>query len=250
MLIEIPDLREATRVLAVQPHYDDNDIGAGGTLAALREAGTELCYLTVTDDLAGVLDPELSDAEAQSRLRAEQAEAADVIGGVSQSWLDYPDAGDYDYYELRRQLIREIRRVRPDFVLTVDPWLPYEAHRDHTRVGRAVAEAVLLYRLPRIATDPEVDGAYRAHELRGIAFYFTARGNTVIDISHSRERKHRALDAYRSQFTPEGLHALHAALEVKEQSWAGGELFSHGESFTVLSPRHLHVNPDADEMLR
>ncbi|NRA03816.1 MAG: PIG-L family deacetylase [Myxococcales bacterium] len=248
MLVAIPDPHEATRVLAVQPHYDDNDIGAGGTLAALREAGAELCYLTVTDDLVGVLDPELSDAEARSRLRAEQKQAADAIGGVSQSWLDYPDAGDYDYYELRTQVIREIRRVRPDFVFTVDPWLPYEAHRDHTRVGRAVAEAVLLYRLPRLATDPEVDRDYEGHAVRGIAFYFTARGNTVIDISQFRERKHRALDAYRSQFTPDGLRELHAALEWKERSWAEDEPFSHGESLTVLAPRHLHVNPDADEM--
>ncbi len=250
MLVSIPEIREAARVLAVQPHYDDNDIGAGGTLAALREGGAELCYLTVTDDLVGVLDPELSDAEARRRLRAEQEEAAAAIGGVSQSWLEHPDAGDYDYYELRKQVIREIRRVRPDFVFTVDPWLPYEAHRDHTRVGRAVAEAALLYRLPRLASDPEVDRDYPGHELRGIAFYFTARGNTVIDISRSRERKHRALDAYRSQFTPEGLRALHAALEWKERSWAEGEPFSHGESLTVLAPRHLHVNPDADEMAR
>ena len=76
MLVAIPEVREAARVLAVQPHYDDNDIGAGGTLAALREAGAELSYLTVTDDLLGVLDPELSDTEARRRLRAEQEEAA------------------------------------------------------------------------------------------------------------------------------------------------------------------------------
>ena len=250
MLVQVPDLREAKRVLAVQPHYDDNDIGAGGTLASLRGDGAELCYLTVTDDLKGVLDPQLSDADARARLRAEQVEAAEAIGGVSQTWLDHPDAGDYDYYELREQIVREIRRFRPDFLFSVDPWLPYEAHRDHTRVGRAVAEAALLYALPRLKTDPAVDAAYEPHRLQGIALYFSARGNTVFDITRSRERKHRALDAYASQFTPDGLRELHALLEFKERRWAEGEDFSYGESLTVLAPRHLHVNPDADEMYR
>ena len=50
----IPDLAGAQRILCVQPHYDDNDIAAGGTVAALAEAGVEVFYLTVTDDLVGV----------------------------------------------------------------------------------------------------------------------------------------------------------------------------------------------------
>ncbi len=68
MLIPIPDLLRAQRLLCVQPHYDDNDIGAGGTIARLALAGAEVHYLTVTDDLVGVLDRELSDAAARARL--------------------------------------------------------------------------------------------------------------------------------------------------------------------------------------
>ena len=52
----VPDLFSATRVLAIQPHYDDNDIAAGGTIAALIDAGIEVVYCTVTDDLVGVVD--------------------------------------------------------------------------------------------------------------------------------------------------------------------------------------------------
>ena len=49
-----PDLLSARKLLAIQPHYDDNDISAGGTIAALVERGAEVFYLTVTDDLVGV----------------------------------------------------------------------------------------------------------------------------------------------------------------------------------------------------
>lgn len=248
MLVPIPDLRQARRLLCVQPHYDDNDIGAGGTISALAELGAEVAYLTVTDDLVGFLDPELSDEDAAARLRAEQLVAGAEIRVQSQAWLGHPDAGDYDYYELRRQIIEQIRRFRPDFLFTVDPWLPYEAHRDHTRVGRAAAEAVILQAFPRLRTDPAVDRAYQPYALSGVVFYFTGAPNTVFDITSSRERKHRALDAYHSQFSESELRLLHAALDVKERQWAEREPFSHGEGLKVLSARHLHVNPDAGEV--
>ncbi len=249
MLIPIPDLARARRLLCVQPHYDDNDIGAGGTIASLAAAGAEVFYLTVTDDLVGVLDTNLSDAEATARLRAEQAKAGAEIGVTGQHWLGYPDAGDYDAFELRGRLIQHIRMLRPDFVFSVDPWFPYEAHPDHVRAGRATAEACLLHRHLRLPSpDPEVDRDYEPYGISGIVFYFTAKANLMYDISQSRERKHRAIDAYSAQFTPEELRVVHAGLEAKERQWAGGESFSHAEALMVLHPAHLHVNPDADEM--
>jgi hypothetical protein len=55
VLFSKPDLFGAERILVVQPHYDDNDIQIGGILAKLADNGTELIYLTVTDDLVGVI---------------------------------------------------------------------------------------------------------------------------------------------------------------------------------------------------
>ncbi len=228
----------------MQPHYDDNDIGAGGTLARLGDAGAVLTYLTVTDDLVGVLDAELSDEAARAQLRDEQAEAARAIGVGNQIWLNYPDAGDWDYFALRKRLVAEIRRFGPDFVLTVDPWLPYESHPDHLRVGRACAEAVMLQSLPRFASDPEVDAAFEPRDVTGIGFYFTREPNTVVDISATRERKHRAIDAYRAQFRPEALALLHRGLETAEREWAREQAFEFGEGLKVLRPGHLHVNLD------
>ena len=89
-------------------------------------------------------------------------------------------------------------------MLTVDPWLPLEAHRDHTRTGLAVAEACLLFGLPRLASgDPELDRRFEPYALAGVGFYFTAAPNAWFDIGATRARKHRALDAYTAQFTPE-----------------------------------------------
>ena len=60
-VLPTPDIRAARRILCIQPHYDDNDIGAGGTLALLQQGGAELFYLTVTNDLMGVVDETLCD---------------------------------------------------------------------------------------------------------------------------------------------------------------------------------------------
>jgi len=249
MLIPIPDLLRAQRLLCVQPHYDDNDIGAGGTIARLASAGAEVHYLTVTDDIVGVLDRELSDAAARSRLSAEQLRAGMELGVRTQHRLDFPDAGEWSAFALRREVVRQLRLLRPDFVLTVDPWLPYEAHQDHVRTGLAVAEACLLFGLPRFSSgDAALDADFESFRLRGVGFYFSAGANSVIDIGATRARKHRALDAYTAQFTPEGLGALHAALEHKEREWASGRGFEYGEAFKLLAPGHLHVNLDADRM--
>ncbi len=236
-----PNLLEARRVLCVQPHYDDNDIGAGGTIARLADAGAEIHYLTVTDDLAGVLDASLSDAEATAALRREQQEAGALIGVREQHWLGLPDAGDWSPFDVRREVIRRIRALRADLVLTPDPWLRFELHPDHLKTSRAVAEACMFFGLPRIRTDPAVDRGWRPHELRALVFYFTVEPNECIDIGATRERKHRALDAYRAQFTPDQLRLLHAGLDFKEREWASGRGFAHGEALRVMHPRQLHV---------
>ena len=239
--MSVPDLSGARRLLCIQPHYDDNDLGAGGTIAALAEAGAHVCYLTVTDDLVGVLDTTLSDAEATRQLRAEQQQAGEAVGVAEQHWLGLPDAGEWDYFFLRKLIVAQMRRVRPDFVLTVDPWLAYEAHQDHLRVGRAVAEASFLQRMPRFSSDPEIDADHDPHEITGVAFYFTREPNLCFDITGSRERKHQAIDAYRAQFSEDQLRLLHVGLDAKEREWAEAEAFSHGEALKVLAPGAFHV---------
>lgn len=248
-MIEMPELARARCVLAVQPHYDDNDLGAGGTLAALADAGARIVYLTVSDDQLGVRDAHLDAHDASRRMRAEQREAGRRIGVAHHLWLDLPDAGDWDRLELRRALIRTLRAERPDFLFAPDPWLPYEAHPDHVRTGLAAAEACLLFDSPRLSSgDPALDAAYQPHALAGIAFYFSAAPNSYFAIAQTRERKHRAIDAYATQLDGPRLAEIHAMLDAKERSWGVRCGATHGEAFKLLSPRHLHCNPDAEEM--
>ena len=240
-ILPIPDLFSARRVLCVQPHYDDNDIGAGGTLARLAQAGAELYYLTVTNDLVGVVDASLSAEAAVQALKRDQFAAGKIIGVKEQFWLGYPDAGEYDYFAVRRDVLKHIRLIQPDFVLCPDPWLTYEAHRDHIQTGLAAAEAIIFAGLTKIpSSDPAVDAAYKGHSIVGVAFYYTREPNEIVDITSIWETKLAAVKCYEAQFTPEGMDELMMALEFKSRQVSDGKEFEHGEPLKIMHPSALH----------
>jgi LmbE family N-acetylglucosaminyl deacetylase len=241
-ILPTPDLFEARRILCIQPHYDDNDIGAAGILTQLAKNGVEIIYLTVTNDLMGVVDASLTDEQAAQALKRDQFAAAKIVGVREQHWLGYPDAGEYNYFDVRRDLLKYIRMTKPDFVFTCDPWLTYEGHRDHIQTGLATVEAVMFAGLTRIASSaPEVDSAYEGHPINGMAFYFTREPNVIADITSTWEDKIGVLRCYEAQFTPEDMEQLVAAMDMKSQQVAQGQGFSRGEPLKVLHTSALHV---------
>jgi LmbE family N-acetylglucosaminyl deacetylase len=240
-ILSIPNIFDAERVLCIQPHYDDNDIAAGGTFAQLAKNGAEVIYLTVTDDLMGVIDTSLS-AEAATRVLAQdQIAAGKIIGVKKQILLNYPDAGEYDYFALRRDLLKYIRMLQPDFVFTCDPWLTYEAHHDHIQTGLAAAEAVLFSSLLKIpSSDPAVDAAYKEHSIDGVAFYYSREPNQIVDITSTWEAKVAAVRSYATQIPSEAADQLVMALQFKSQQICAGKDFQYGEPLKVLHPKALH----------
>jgi LmbE family N-acetylglucosaminyl deacetylase len=240
-ILPTPELFAAKRILCIQPHYDDNDIGAAGILARLAQNGAELIYLTVTDDLMGVVDASLPAAEAAAALKKDQFAAGNLVGVKEQIWLGYPDAGEYGYFDVRRDLLKHIRRIQPDFVFAPDPWLAYEGHRDHIQTGLAASEAVMFAGLTKIASsDPAIDAAYQGHEIRGIAFYFTREPNVIADITSTWEIKSAVLRCYAAQFDPAGLDELVLAMDAKARQVAQGHSFERGEALKVLHTSALH----------
>jgi LmbE family N-acetylglucosaminyl deacetylase len=240
-ILPIPNISEAKRILCVQPHYDDNDIAVGGLLTQLAQKGAELIYLTVTDDLMGVVDTSLPNKDAAQTLKRDQFAAGKIVGVKEQYWLGYPDAGEYNYFDVRRDLLKYIRMLKPDFIFAPDAWLTYEGHHDHIQTGLATAEAVIFAGLTKIvSSDPEVDAAYEEHDIKGIALYFTREPNTIADISSTWEEKLAAMRCYEAQFDPTGVERLITALDLKSQQVAQGQSFARGEPLKVLRPSALH----------
>ena len=247
-LLGLPDLLNIQTILCVQPHPDDNEVGAGGTLMELANRGARLVYVTVTDGRAGSFGLNTDPNEIVRVRREEEKQAGHLVGVAEHINLDYPDGGDYSEESVAVKLVDVFRRVRPDVVLTVDPWMPYEAHPDHIKTGRAVVKALLfsnnliLYpAATRAGADP--------FEVPQVAFYATSYPNTFVDVTRHWEKKLQAILAHKSQFDNAEWVFLSAFFEhtAREtyQAWkrADDQVTGLAEAFKVLSPRQLHFVP-------
>lgn len=138
----LPD--DWTRALAVAAHPDDLEYGVAAAVARWTAAGKDVVYLLVTRGEAGIagLPPE----ECAGVREAEERAAAAVVGVADVRFLGHRDGVVAEGLELRRDLAREIRRVRPDLVVGVnhhDTFGPGAWNSaDHRAVGRALLDAV------------------------------------------------------------------------------------------------------------
>ncbi|QQE77480.1 PIG-L deacetylase family protein [Alicyclobacillus sp. SO9] len=242
-LMPIPNLLDAKKVLCIQPHPDDIDVASGGTVARLALQGADITYLTVTDGSAGSTTATDEKKLAATR-RAEQTRAGDILGVKNYIWLDYPDK-DYIHLDaLQSDLISAIRSLQPDTVITVDPWLPYEAHPAHRNVGLAAAAAVLFSGMGNIDAQAQAE----PYSVQAIAFGFTSKPNTIIDVADVWDKKVAAVQAHYSQF-PETIWPFYSQyLSAKAKQYGSSVQTSEGEALKVFTPMHLHCNVDAADM--
>lgn len=132
--------------LTIGAHPDDAEFGAGGTLARWAASGCEVTMLIVTDGSKGTWDPDTSTEELIANRRSEQRQAADALGAGEVIHLDHVD-GELEYsMDLRAELCRWIRTVRPQVVLGHDPWRRYMLHPDHRAAGLGLIDGVVAAR--------------------------------------------------------------------------------------------------------
>lgn len=240
-LMAPPDLSDCRKLLCIQPHPDDNEVGLGGTIASFAEKGCEIHYLTVTNGDLGAVDEDLSSAEIAA-IRARELEAAGrSLGATVFHQLDHGDGTLEHIPALAGEIAEVIRTVRPDVIFCPDPWLSYEAHYDHIVTGRAAAQALLSSGLPLYPRGTST----RPWQPQAIGFYFTAEPNTVIDITDHFEQKFEAMALHRSQFSEEILAMYRIYFREQSRQLAEGRGFGLGEGLKVLSPLHLHCFVDA-----
>jgi LmbE family N-acetylglucosaminyl deacetylase len=134
------------RVLIVTAHPDDVDFGSAGTVGAFSDAGLEVTYCIVTNGEAGGSDRAMSRAEMAALRQDEQRAAAATVGVTDVRFLGHPDGRVQPTIELRRDISRVIRQVRPERVITQSPErnleFIYASHPDHLAAGEAAVDAV------------------------------------------------------------------------------------------------------------
>ena len=240
-LLAPPNIRSCKRVLCIQPHPDDNEIGMGGIIAVLAGAGSEVHYLTVTNGNQGNRDRTATPAATAIQRRKETEAAGRYLGARVFHFLDHDDGTLSDIVALSTEIASVIRRVQPEAVFCPDPWLPYEGHYDHVVTGRAAANA--FHMSGRIHfSHGEKTGPWNA---AAIGFYFTANPNTVIDISGVFTKKMEAVALHDSQVDEQTLGMYKIYFQMKGAELAKDRGFALGEGLKVLGQLHTHCFVDA-----
>src|SRR3989344_3187826 len=135
------------KVLGVAAHPDDLDFGMSGTIAKWTARGAEAYYLILTDGSKGSADKNMSPEDLVKMRQDEQREAAKILGVDEVFFLNYEDGCLVCDKQLKRDIARVIRKVKPEVIMTFDPTLVYSAkrgiinHPDHRAAGQATLDA-------------------------------------------------------------------------------------------------------------
>jgi LmbE family N-acetylglucosaminyl deacetylase len=215
------------RVLAVVAHPDDIDYGSAGTIAGWTARGVEVAYCIATYGDAGGFDD--TPRERMPALReSEQRAAAAEIGVSDVTFLGYPDGQLAVTYELRRDISRQIRRIRPQLVLTSSPVRNFQraaaSHPDHL----AIAEAALCAVYPDARNPfahPELlaEEGLEAWAVPEVWMTGGTEADHWVDITDTFELKLAALRAHASQ-----TRHLGEGLEKMLRDWNGANAAAAG----------------------
>jgi LmbE family N-acetylglucosaminyl deacetylase len=228
------------RVLVIVAHPDDPEFGAAGTCAVWASQGAEVTYVIVTDGSKGSAEEEMTREKLIELREAEQRQAAEAVGVSQVVFLRLPDGEVSNTYELRELLVRQIRKFRPDVLVTHDPTSRivggrYFNHRDHRVVGDTTLDAIFPLARDRLNFPEHEAEGLAPHKVLDVFLIFSDQPNYWVDITPTVEQKIKALQAHKSQIgDPEEL-----AERIYERTRAAAEhvSFEYGEPFRRVQLR-------------
>lgn len=176
------ELLRARTVLALVAHPDDLEWYVGGTLKRLADSGAQVQVIVASDGERGPNRTGAHDLHATRR--AEQVQAAQILGYSEIHFLGLPDRAVAAQPQLLSQVSQIYRDVKPDAVLIFDPVYPAYPylHADH----QGSAQVFLRY----WQSLPQKPPLY---------LFQTRRPNVAVDISGVIDSKVEAMNAHRSQ---------------------------------------------------
>ncbi len=227
--------------LVVTAHPDDVDFGAAGTVAQWVREGYRVTYCIITDGDAGGFDPNVPRSEIPRIRREEQTAAGAAIGVEDVRFLGYRDGELSVTHELRRDICRVIRQVKPARMLIQSPdrnWNRLQAsHPDHLAAGEAAIQAIYPdaenpFAHASLLNDEGLE-AWKVNEIWVMA---SPNPNTYVDITDDFEAKLEAINAHASQLPPDfdvrdRVHTW-MTMQAQEAGFAEGRL---AEAFMVVN---------------
>jgi LmbE family N-acetylglucosaminyl deacetylase len=234
----LPDTAEFTRVLVVVAHPDDIEWGLAGTVARWTGEGKTVSYLLVTRGEAGSEDPKLSAAEAGAVREAEERAAAAVVGVDDVRFLDWADDTVVYGLELRRAIAREIRRLRPEVVVTYQYGLFWGSgnvnHADHRATTLATIDAILDASLLHGFPELRSEGFEPWRGVRRLYLSSDPQADLAVDVAPTIDLAIKSLQAHASY-----VGDMNCDKYLREQTAANGALWglAHAEVYRIVRYR-------------
>jgi LmbE family N-acetylglucosaminyl deacetylase len=206
MIEPIDHWQTPQKILVILAHPDDPEFFCGATLAMWARAGHEITYLLLTCGDKGFnpyTHPGMTPEKLCAIRHVEQANAANVIGAKAAHFLDLPDGYLIPDLNLRRDVVREIRRYKPDVLVTCDPQNLFALyginHPDHRACGQVVLDAVFPA-ADNIAIFPELlEEGFEPHMPREIWCSLTNQPNVTVDVTETWNIKMQAILEHKTQ---------------------------------------------------
>lgn len=193
------------RAMLIYAHPDDVEFSAGGTAAKWAKHGSKVYYVVITDGNVGSHEQGMTAERLIETRRQEQTAAAKIAGAEGCIFLGYHDGLLQPTLELRRELVRLIRRYKPNAVVCGDPtsFFPNENrinHPDHRAAATAAIDATFpAAEMPLLYPELEADGL-TPHKVNYVYISNPSReANYYVDITETIENKIEALRAHASQ---------------------------------------------------
>ncbi len=226
----------------ITAHPDDVDFGAAGTIGRWTAQGVKVAYCIVTDGASGSSDPDVDLSTLAERRKEEQRKAAAEVGVDDVRFLEYPDGRLEVSIELRRDISRVIRQVRPDRVICQSPERNWEriraSHPDHLAAGEAALQAVYPDARNPYAHPELLAEGLEPHTVDEVWLMASPRAQRAVDITDHLEQKLAALKSHESQigegFDLEGLIRGWTSRTAEEFGLGEGRL---AEAFQVVATR-------------
>ncbi|MCB9136381.1 MAG: PIG-L family deacetylase [Anaerolineales bacterium] len=190
--------------MVIAAHPDDIEFSSAGTVARWVKHGAKAVYVLVTSGDVGIADRGMTKQRAIEIREAEQRAAARVCGVEEVVFLGEPDGMVVATLELRKKLVREIRRYRPEVVITGDPtvlWAGsgYINHPDHRAVATAAVDAIFpAAGQPNLFEELEEEGL-EAHKPRKVYVGSWGPSEEYVNIEETIDLKIAALREHKSQ---------------------------------------------------
>lgn len=193
-------------ILAIVAHPDDIDFGGAGSVAKWIKEGAKVSYIILTDGTRGSEDMSITASQLREMRQEEQRNAGKVVGLTDIYFMDNPDGALQNTPEVQKPVVKIIRQLKPDIVITTDPTYVYDAengfinHPDHRNAGQIALDCVFPFARNGRSFPELLEEGHEIHSVGTVLINNIGKANFYVDISDYLDTKLEAIKQHVSQY--------------------------------------------------